>query len=41
MACVDANEKMFNLVDKAKRDEVTAKEVDYGNYERCEAKKKL
>lgn len=40
-ACIDANEIMFDLVDKAKKDEVTAQDVDYGNYRRCEAKKRL
>lgn len=39
--CIRANDKMFDLVDRAKRDEVTAQDVDRGNYERCEAKKKL
>lgn len=39
--CVDANSKMFDLVDLAKTDKVTARESDRGNYARCEAKKAL
>lgn len=39
--CIDANDAMFNLVDAAKQDTVSAREVDYGNYARCEAKKAL
>lgn len=41
MMCIDANDAMFDLVDKAKRDEVTAQDVDRGNYKRCEAKRRL
>ncbi len=40
-ACIAANNNMFELVDKAKKDIVTAREVDYGNYERCKAKNAL
>lgn len=40
-SCVDANSKMFDLVDLAKADKVTARESDRGNYARCEAKKAL
>lgn len=39
--CIAANEKMFDLVDDAKTDKVTAQEVDKGNYVRCLAKNAL
>jgi len=37
----EANRRVFKLVDKAKRDEVKASEVDCGNYERCKKRKAL
>ena len=39
--CVEANSKMFDLVNLAKNDEVTAQEVDHGNFMRCKAKQML
>ena len=37
----EANRMVFKLVDKAKRDEVKASDVDRGNYERCKKRKAL
>lgn len=37
----EANRAVFHLVDKAKRDEVKASDVDRGNYERCKKRKAL
>ena len=37
----EANRMVFKLVDKAKRDEVKASDVDRGNHERCKKRKAL
>ena len=37
----EANRMVFMLIDKAKRDEVKASEIDRGNYERCKKRKAL
>jgi len=37
----DANNAVFDLVDKAKTNSCKASDVDLGNYERCKARKAL